>query len=244
MNEQLKTLQKYIDEADNIVFFGGAGVSTESGLPDYRSTEGVYTTMEKKDIDPKKLMSKRFMLEHPEVFFSRRFRSEAPIKPEPNAAHNYLAALEQSGKSIHIITQNVDGLHQKAGSTKVIELHGNNRRFYCMTCGTEYAYKDIQRDEQNVPRCPLDNGIVRSDVILFGENLKPEDLVRSKEIISSADLLIIAGTSLTVYPAKNLINQFNGDKVVVINKDPLEMKLTADLFIKGAVGATFSQLSI
>ncbi|WP_035054380.1 NAD-dependent protein deacylase [Carnobacterium pleistocenium] len=244
MNEPIKLLQQYINEANNIVFFGGAGVSTESGLPDYRSAEGVYTTMENENIDPKKLMSKRFMMEKPEVFFSHRFQAETPLKPKPNAAHQYLAALEKSGKSIQIITQNVDGLHYKAGSTNVVELHGNHRRFYCMTCGTEYAYETIHRDEQNIPRCPLDNGIVRADVILFGENLKPENLVKSKQLISAADLLIIAGTSLTVNPAKNLINQFKGNKVVVINKSALEMNLTADLFIKDAVGTTFSQLTI
>ena len=186
------------------------------------------------------------MLEHPAEFFKQRAPDDGkPFVPHPNPSHNYLAKLEGHGKDIRIITQNVDGLHQKAGSKLVIELHGNNRHFYCMECGREYPYLEIPRDERNVPRCPIDNGIIRADVILFGENLKPEVLEHSKKILADSDLLIIAGTSLSVYPAKNLIRHFKGKKVVVINQSPLDIEeLAVDLFISEPIGETLSKLSI
>lgn len=243
MTTQIETLQKLINEAKSIAFFGGAGVSTESGLPDYRSNTGTYTELEQQQLDPKKVMSKRFLMEHPEKFFNRPNTRKTPLLPKPNAAHLYLAELEKKGKDVRIITQNVDGLHQVAGSKLGIELHGNNRHFHCMKCGREYPYNEIQRDEQNIPRCPIDNGIIRADVILFGENLKPGVLDRAKKIMASSDLLIIAGTSLTVNPSKNLIHYFEGNHVVVINKTPLDLDLTVDLTIEGAVGEIFSQLS-
>lgn len=245
LKNQIEQLQQYIDQAEKIVFFGGAGVSTESGLPDYRSQEGTYTKMEEKQLDPKIRMSKRFMLENPEEFFKPRDNKAKPFIPEPNAGHRFLAELERNGKDVRIITQNVDGLHQKAGSKLVVELHGNNRHFYCMKCGREYPYNEIPRDDNHVPRCPIDNGIIRADVILFGENLKPGVLDRAKELIISSDLLIIAGTSLSVYPAKTLIRHFTGNKVVVINQSPLEIKdIKVDLTITEPVGATFGKLNV
>lgn len=245
LQNKIELLQQYIDQAEKIAFFGGAGVSTESGLPDYRSQEGTYTKMEQNRLDPKIRMSKRFMLNHPEEFFKPRANNDKPFVPEPNAGHTYLAELEKHGKDVRIITQNVDGLHQKAGSKLVVELHGNNRHFYCMECGREYPYSEIPRDEQNIPRCPIDNGIIRADVILFGENLKPDVLERGKKLLAESDLLIIAGTSLSVYPAKTLIRHFEGNKVVVINQTPLDITdLSIDLFISEPVGKTFSKLDI
>lgn len=245
LENKVALLQQYITEAEKITFFGGAGVSTESGLPDYRSQEGTYTKMEQNKKNPKIRMSKRFMLEHPEEFFKPRDNNEKRFIPEPNAAHLYLAELEKKGKDIRIITQNVDGLHQKAGSKLVVELHGNHRHFYCMTCGREYSYGEISRDEQHIPRCPIDNGIIRADVILFGENLKPDVLEQAKKVLEESDLLIIAGTSLSVYPAKNLVRHFNGSKVVVINQSPIDVKhASVDLIIMEPVGETLSQLTI
>lgn len=245
MKNNIDLLQQYIDEADKIAFFGGAGVSTESGLPDYRSQEGTYTKMEQHKLNPKIRMSKRFMLEHPEEFFKPQENHQKRFIPEPNTAHQYLAELEKSGKDVRIITQNVDGLHQKAGSKLVIELHGNYRHFYCMTCGREYGYSEISRDNQNVPRCPIDNGIIRADVILFGENLKPDVLKRAKVLLEESDLLMIAGTSLSVYPAKNLVRHFKGNKLVVINQSPIDVKdASVDLVISEPVGETLSQLTV
>lgn len=244
MTHQIETLQRFIDEAEKIVFFGGAGVSTESGLPDYRSNTGTYTELERQQLDPKKIMSKRYLLNYPEKFFNRPNTRKKTEVPKPNAAHLYLAELEKQGKDVRIITQNVDGLHQAAGSKLVVELHGNNRHFHCMECGREYKLNEIQRDEQNIPRCPIDNGIIRADVILFGENLKPGILDRAKELMASSDLLIIAGTSLTVNPSKNLIRYFKGKRVVVINKTPLTIDLPVDLAIEDAIGKVFQQLTV
>ncbi|WP_414839710.1 NAD-dependent protein deacylase [Carnobacterium sp. TMP28] len=244
MTNPIETLQQFINEAEHITFFGGAGVSTESGLPDYRSDDGAYTELERQKLDPRRVMSKRYLINSPEKFFNQPNKNKKWIKPEPNAAHLYLAALENKPKDVRIITQNVDRLHQTAGSKLVVELHGNNRHFHCMVCGREYKPKEIQKDEQNIPRCPIDNGIIRADVVLFGENIKPEVLARAKELIASSDLLIIAGTSLTVHPAKNLIHYFTGKRVVVINKTPLKIDLPIDLVIQEAVGETFKKLSV
>ena len=244
MVDSIEILQNFIDEAEHIAFFGGAGVSTESGLPDYRSDDGAYTELEKQKLDPRRVMSKSYLMNYPEKFFNQPNKSKKRIKPEPNAAHRYLAELENKPKDVRIITQNVDRLHQTAGSKLVVELHGNNRHFHCMECGREYKPKEIQKDERNIPRCPIDQGIIRADVVLFGENIQPEVLERAKELMASSDLLIIAGTSLTVNPAKNLIHYFKGKRVVVINKTPLIIDFPIDLVIQDAVGEVFKQLTI
>lgn len=243
MKENIFQLQQYIADAKHITFFGGAGVSTESGLPDYRSSTGRYKELERKGIDPKVLMSRRFMLEHPEMFFRRPDKESTPKKPEPNPAHYYLAKLEEARKDIRIVTQNVDGLHQKAGSRFVLELHGSDRYWYCMNCERKYQRTELNRDTEGIPRCPIDNGIIRPAVILFGENPDPVVIQKSKETIKKSDLLIIAGTSLSVYPAKNLTRYFEGKHVVVINEESIPTpNLTVDLFIQAPVGQTLSRL--
>lgn len=243
MDQNISQLQQYIAEANQITFFGGAGVSTESGLPDYRSSTGRYKELERKGIDPKVLMSKRFMLEHPEIFFKRPDKESAPKKPEPNAAHHYLAKLEEARKDIRIVTQNVDGLHQKAGSRFVLELHGSDHYWYCMNCERKYQRAELTRDVEGIPRCPIDHGIIRPAVILFGENPDPIIIKKSKETIAHSDLLIIAGTSLSVYPAKNLTRYFKGKHVVVINEESIPTpNLIVDLFIQAPVGQTLSRL--
>lgn len=243
LEESLTLVKDWLAEANLIAFFGGAGVSTESGLPDYRSQDGQYSKMEAAQEDPRKIMNRRYIMTHPEKFFNRS-QSERPQVIEPNPAHRVLAEWEKAGKDVRIITQNVDGLHQKAGHRFVIELHGNGRTWHCMDCGRVYLPNEAPRDDQNIPRCYVDQGIVRPSVIFFGENPKADDINRSIETIKAADVLIVAGTSLSVYPAKNLINHFEGKRVIVINREPLILeKLSVDAFIQGEVGQIFAQLN-
>lgn len=203
---QLTEFAKYLKTADKVVFFGGAGVSTESGLPDYRSKDGKYTAMENKGQDPKKIMHIKYILDHPKEFFKKR-QERHDIKP--NDSHYALVELEQMGKDVSVITQNVDGLHQKAGSSTVYELHGSARTWFCMSCGNEIKQEDVQW-EDDLPTCQICSGLMRPGVTYFGEVPNRELIEESREIISQADLLIIAGTSLTVSPAKRLIQAFQG----------------------------------
>lgn len=242
LNEEIGRLKEYIQEAEIVTFFGGAGVSTESGIPDYRSKEGRYTKMEEEDEDPRKILNRGYIENNPVAFFNRPHKKR--INPEPNMAHQVLANLEKSGKDIRVLTQNVDGLHQKAGHRYVLELHGNGRTWFCMKCGRVYLPEEVERDEQNVPRCYVDQGIVRPSVTYFGENPEKSVLEKAKEVIQKSDLLIIAGTSLSVYPVKNLIHHFEGKRVVVINREQLDTgDLTVDLFIQNPVGKTFAELA-
>lgn len=239
---RLKLVKEWLSDARLIAFFGGAGVSTESGLKDYRSRDGQYSTMAAGQEDPRKIMSRRYIMTQPEKFFNRP-QPERQQEIKPNAAHLVLAEWEKAGKDIRIITQNVDGLHQQAGHRFVIELHGNGRTWHCMTCGRVYLPNEAPRDEQNIPRCYVDQGIVRPSVIFFGENPKTEDIQLSIETIKQADVLIVAGTSLSVYPAKNLIHHFVGKRVIVINREPLNLQtLEVDAFIQGEVGQIFTTL--
>jgi len=241
MKSQILLLKEYIEQAELITFFGGAGVSTESGIPDYRSKDGRYTKMRERQEDPRRILNRRFIENHPAEFFKRRKVNN--FTPTPNMAHRVLADLEKNGKDVRVLTQNVDGLHQKAGHRYVLELHGNNRTWFCMDCGREYLPDELEYDEQNISRCYVDQGIVRPDVVYFGENLKSHVLKKAKEVIGASDLLIIAGTSLTVYPVKNFIQEFNGQRVVVINNEELNTgDLKVDLFIQQPVGETFEKL--
>jgi len=242
MKSQNLLLKQYIEQAELMTFFGGAGVSTESGIPDYRSKDGRYTKMKERQEDPRRILNRRFIENHPEDFFNRRKKNN--FTPTPNMAHRVLADLEKSGKDIRVLTQNVDGLHQKAGHRYVLELHGNSRTWFCMDCGREYLPNELNRDEKNIPRCYVDQGIVRPDVVYFGENLKEHVLKKAKEVIRISDLLVIAGTSLTVYPVKNLIQEFKGERVVVINNEKLNTgDLDVDLFIQQPIGETFAKLT-
>lgn len=242
MDPKILMLKQYIDEANMITFFGGAGVSTESGIPDYRSENGRYTKMKENQEDPRKILNRRYILNHPEDFFNRREKNNQQT-PDPNMAHHVLANLEKNGKDIRILTQNVDGLHQKAGHRYVLELHGSGRIWYCMECEREYLPEELERDAQNIPRCYVDNGIVRPGVTYFGENPNKYVMDKAREVIAKSDLLIIAGTSLTVFPVKNLIHYFEKGRVVIINNEPLDTgKLNVDLFIQEPVGETFEKL--
>lgn len=233
-------LQSIIDEGRRIVFFGGAGVSTESGIPDFRSADGLYS--QKYKFPPEEIVSHQFFMNNTEEFY--RFYRDRMIFPEakPNAAHLKLAELEQAGKLSAVITQNIDGLHTAAGSKRVIELHGSVHRNRCMKCGKQYGL-DYVMNSGGVPCCEC-GGIVKPDVVLYGESLNDSDISSAVKEISEADVLIIGGTSLAVYPAAGLIRFFNGNRVVVINKSPISADRTADLVINGSIGEELGKIHV
>ena len=233
-------LQEMIDRAGRIVFFGGAGVSTESGIPDFRSADGLYS--QKYKYPPEEIVSHDFFVRNTEEFY--RFYRDRMIFPQakPNAAHLKLAELERAGKLSAVVTQNIDGLHTAAGSRRVIELHGSVHRNHCMSCGKSYGLEFVMGCE-GVPRCEC-GGIVKPDVVLYGENLDDNDINSAINEISRADLLIIGGTSLAVYPAAGLIRFFNGERIVVINKSPISADRNADLVINGSIGEALGAVVI
>lgn len=238
----LETLQQWITESENIVFFGGAGVSTESGIPDFRSQDGLYN--QTYDEPPETIISHSYFLRYPEKFY--RFYKDKMIAPwaKPNAAHRKLAELEQAGKLKAVITQNIDGLHQDAGSKEVLELHGSVRRNDCMRCGAHFDGTDIVLDAPGVPRCPKCGGMIKPDVVLYEEGLDDSTLYRAVNYIRSADVLIVGGTSLVVYPAAGLLRYYRGSKLVLINLQPTGMDSMADLVIAGKIGEVLGQIKV
>ena len=238
MTEKIQKLKELIDGTDNIVFFGGAGVSTESGIPDFRSVDGL--SHQQWDDPPETILSHTYYERYPEKFFAF-YRAKLLCEwAKPNAAHRKLAEWEREGKLRAVITQNIDGLHQAAGSRNVLELHGSTLRNYCEKCGKLYDVEYI-RSSAGVPRCSC-GGRIKPDVVLYEEALDERTLYRAVEYIRAADVLIIAGTSLSVYPAAGLVRYYRGNKLVVINRTPLENGVRADLAITGAVGETLAQL--
>ena len=238
MTGKIQKLKELIDGTDNIVFFGGAGVSTESGIPDFRSVDGLYN--QQWDDPPETILSHTYYERYPEKFFAF-YRAKLLCEwAKPNAAHRKLAEWEREGKLRAVITQNIDGLHQAAGSRNVLELHGSTLRNYCEKCGKLYGVEYI-RSCDGVPRCSC-GGRIKPDAGLYEEALDERTLYRAVEYIRAADVLIIAGTSLSVYPAAGLVRYYRGNKLVVINKTPLENGVRADLAITGAVGETLAQL--
>ncbi|MCC8017149.1 MAG: NAD-dependent protein deacylase [Lachnospiraceae bacterium] len=235
--EQLK---QWVKESDNIVFFGGAGVSTESGIPDFRSVDGLYN--QKYDYPPETILSHTFYMERTDEFF-RFYRDKMlELDAQPNAAHLKLAELEQAGKLKAVITQNIDGLHQAAGSKEVLELHGSVHRNYCLKCGKLYSARQI-KESVGVPRCTC-GGTIKPDVVLYEEGLDSQTLQDSIYYISHADVLIIGGTSLAVYPAAGLIDYYRGSKLVLVNKSATPMDRRANLLIQDSIGKVFSQLEV
>ena len=234
------TLQDIINTSTRIVFFGGAGVSTESGIPDFRSVDGLYN--QKYDYPPEQMVSHSFYTDKPEEFF--RFYKDKMIctSAKPNAAHLKLAELEQAGKLSCVITQNIDGLHQAAGSKNVVELHGSVHRNYCEECGKFYDVQHILNSD-GIPKCTC-GGRVKPDVVLYEEQLKNEDITKAVDEISSADTLIIGGTSLVVYPAAGLIRYFRGKYLVVINKSPTDADKNADLVISDSIGKVLGAIEV
>ena len=230
MTESVRKLKEWVDHSENIVFFGGAGVSTESGIPDFRSTDGLYH--QQYDYPPETILSHSFYEANPEEFF-RFYRSKMLcLDAQPNAAHRKLAEWEAAGKLKAVITQNIDGLHQKAGSRNVLELHGSVLRNYCTRCGAFYGVEAVQ-NSAGVPRCRC-GGAIKPDVVLYEEGLDQDVIARSISAIRQADVLIIGGTSLTVYPAAGLIQYYRGGRLVVINKTALGAG--ADLTITEPIG--------
>ena len=228
MEESLERLKDIIEKTDNIVFFGGAGVSTESGIPDFRSVDGLYN--QKYDYPPETILSHTFYRRMPEEFF-RFYRDKMLcLDAQPNAAHRKLAQWEEEGKLKAIVTQNIDGLHQKAGSRNVLELHGSVLRNYCECCHKFYDAEYIL-NSQGVPKCSC-GGSVKPDVVLYEEGLDNETVTRAVEYISKADVLIIGGTSLAVYPAAGLIDYYRGNKLVLVNKTPTPRDREADLVVQ------------
>ncbi len=238
MAGEMDLFKKWINESDNIVFFGGAGVSTESNIPDFRSTDGLYN--QEYAYPPETILSHSFYRKKPEEFF--RFYRNKMLFPnaQPNAAHRALARLEQQGKLKAVITQNIDGLHQKAGSKEVLELHGSVLRNYCEQCGKFYSLDQILASKELVPKCDC-GGTIKPDVVLYEESLNQKTLEKSVRYISEADLLIVGGTSLTVYPAAGLLDYYRGKKLVLINMAATAKDNIADLIIKRKIGEALSE---
>lgn len=242
MEEKIKLFREQLADSQKIAFFGGAGVSTASGIPDFRSATGLYMEDTHRKYSAEEIISNHFFVKHPKEFFE--FYSEKLIysEAEPNLAHNFLVNIEQEGKEVTVITQNIDGLHQTAGSTIVHELHGTVLDNYCLECHRVYSLDDLKIDEEGIPRCPLDQGVVRPDIVLYGENLKNETIESSIKAIEEADMLIVAGTSLIVYPAAGLINYFKGKYLVVVNKTRLHTYLPNALIFEAEMNEVFSQV--
>ena len=237
--EQLEKLQQMIDQSRRIVFFGGAGVSTESGIPDFRSEDGLYH--QQYAWPPETIISHSFFMAHPEEFF--RFYRDKMLWPQakPNTAHLFLAQLEQCGRLSAVITQNIDGLHQMAGSRRVLELHGSVHRNYCMNCRRSYPLSTITDSKTVIPRCSC-GGIIKPDVVLYEESLDQELLTQSIRALEQADLVLVGGTSLNVYPAAGLLQVCRGTPIVLINRSSTPMDRQAALLISQSIGEVFGQL--
>lgn len=238
MNEKIEKFKTLVNESNNIVFFGGAGVSTESGIPDFRSKDGLYN--QKYKYPPEEILSHTFFMNNTEEFFKFYKEKMNSLKYKPNVTHIKLAELEKEGKLKAVVTQNIDGLHQKAGSKNVYELHGSVLRNYCMKCHKFYDAKYVF-NSSGVPKCSC-GGIIKPDVVLYEEALDEETLEKSVYAIANADLLIVAGTSLTVYPASGLINYFRGKNLVLINRDTTPFDNRADLVINESLGKVFEEI--
>lgn len=236
--EKLDQLKTCIAESSNIVFFGGAGVSTESGIPDFRSVDGLYH--QKFDYPPETIISHSFFVSNPEYFFRFYREKMLPLGFEPNITHQKLAQWEQEGKLSAVVTQNIDGLHQKAGSKRVYELHGSVLRNYCMRCHKFYPAEYV-KNYDGIPMCTC-GGTVKPDVVLYEESLDQQCIEKSVQAIAEADLLIVAGTSLTVYPAAGLINYYHGNRLVLINRDETPYDRMANMVFHESLGEIFSKL--
>ena len=238
--DKIRQLQDMINESNRIVFFGGAGVSTESNIPDFRSADGLYK--QKYRYSPEQIVSHSFFMQHTEEFYDFYKEKMMFLDAKPNKAHLKLAELEAAGKLTAVITQNIDGLHQMAGSKKVLELHGSVHRNYCQKCHKCYSAEEILTTT-GVPRCTC-GGLIKPDVVLYEEQLDSETIDESLNAITAADMLIIAGTSLTVYPAASLVHYFHGRYLVLINRDPTPMDDKTSLTLHGMVGEVLSQIIV
>ena len=239
MNEKIKKLKEIIDGTDNLVFFGGAGVSTESGIPDFRSTDGLYS--QKYDFPPETIVSHTFFMKRNKDFFDFYKDKMMALDAKPNAAHYKLAEWEAQGKCRAVVTQNIDGLHQMAGSKNVLELHGSIHRNYCMRCGKFFDAAYVKNSE-GAPKCDECGGLIKPDVVLYEEGLNEDILEEAIYQISNCDTLIVGGTSLTVYPASGLIRYYSGNNLILINKDATPFDNVANLVIKDSLGNIFKNI--
>lgn len=241
MKEQIEDVKKIIKESDNIVFFGGAGVSTASGVPDFRSATGLYNRENDSSYSPEYMLSHEFFINHPDKFMEYAKENLMIDGIKPNACHFALSKLEKMGKLKGIITQNIDSLHQEAESKNVIELHGNLSNYYCLDCGKSFDLAYIKKFNY-VVKCDECGGLVRPDIVLYGESLNSNNINYAVNLIASADVLIVGGTSLVVYPAAGLIDFYRGNKLVVINQDPTPKDRNADYLLKGDISVIMDQL--
>ena len=240
MTEEVRTLQSWIDESQSIVFFGGAGVSTESGIPDFRSTDGLYH--HQYDYPTETILSHTFFERRTEEFYRFYWDKMLCLDAKPNPAHLKLAELERAGKLKAVITQNIDGLHQAAGSREVLELHGSVLRNYCTRCGRFFGVEAVKQSE-GIPRCDC-GGIIKPDVVLYEEGLDEEVMARAVHHLRKADMLIIGGTSLVVYPAAGLVRYYQGNRLVLINKGATSLDDSADLVLSGPIGEILGQIKV
>ncbi len=243
MQENWQQLRDWIQESDNIVFFGGAGVSTESGIPDFRGEKGIYATMSEYGYRPETILSHSFFESHPEIFFQYYKKYLLFPNAKPNACHFALAQLEKMGKLKAVVTQNIDNLHQLAGSKHVLELHGTLYRNYCVHCKKEFSLEYVMTQE-GITHCDRCGAMVRPDVVLYEEGLNEETLEEALRCISEAEMLIIGGTSLNVYPAAGLVRYYRGKKLVLINKSETPYDYHADLIIRDPIGQVFSGVMV
>lgn len=234
MRETVLKLREAIDRSKKICVFTGAGISCPSGIPDFRSADGLYNSGDRHGYSPEQIISHSFFLRHPEMFYE--FYKTKMLYPhaKPNEAHLYFARLEQEGKEVSVVTQNIDGLHQAAGSSNVMELHGSVHKNRCMKCGKSYSLEEIC-SQPGVPRCPLDGGIIKPEVVLYEEPLDSGVITRAVEAIRQAELMLIVGTSLTVYPAAGFVEYFQGDTLALLNKSSTPLDGKADLSINGDI---------
>ena len=242
MDSKIRSFVKIVQESNNIVFFGGAGVSTESGIPDFRSKDGLYN--QKYDYPPETILSHSFFVSNPEEFFKFYRDKMNSLNVEPNITHIKLAKLEEEGKLKAIVTQNIDGLHQKAGSKNVLELHGSILRNRCVECGRTHTAEYVFNETTGIPRCQRKRceGIVKPEVVLYEEMLDEEVITKAVDAIANCETLIVAGTSLTVYPASGLINYFRGNNLILINKSETSFDSRTDLVINESLGEVFKNL--
>ncbi|MBS5517581.1 MAG: NAD-dependent protein deacylase [Clostridiales bacterium] len=236
--QEIQTLQSWIRDSQNIVFFGGAGVSTESNIPDFRSQDGLYH--QSYQYPPETILSHRFFMQQTEEFFRFYREKMLYLQAQPNQAHLQLAKWEREGKIKGVITQNIDGLHQKAGSRHVVELHGSVLRNHCMRCGKAYTAEEMAQS-QGVPRCTC-GGVIKPDVVLYEESLNGADIEEAVRLIENAEVLIVGGTSLAVYPAAGLIDYYRGDRLVLINRDATPYDRRANLLIQEKIGWVLGQI--
>lgn len=241
-NKKIEKLAEMINCSAKTVFFGGAGVSTESGVKDYRSEDGLYNTVREYGVSPETILSHSFFISKPDVFYDFYYKYFLEINVEPNTAHLVLADMERKGKLSSVITQNIDGLHQKAGSKNVLELHGTTTVHYCMECGTPYQLEKLKALKGKVPYCEKCGGLVRPEVVLYEEPLNESVVEKAINEISAADLLIIGGTSLAVYPAAMYIRYFGGSHIVLINKGTTDFDSNADLIFRESIGSVLGSV--